>query len=136
SLAQHIALLLDHGGELFVGDARPLAELQMLLLDLAVQRAELVAVRARRHSQYIRIGRGRRYARAGRVGGGGRRLGRFERGPAAAEVERPLLALAHLAPPHLAVLVVARQELVEAEAARVVAHLLLSELEDVDLEVV
>ena len=52
----------------------------------------------------------------------------------AAEVERPFLPLAHLAAPHLAELVVAGQELRVAEAARVVAHLLLAELVDVDLE--
>src|SRR5688572_29756808 len=49
---------------------------------------------------------------------------------AAPELERTFLPLAHLAPPHLAVLVVARQDRGEAEAARVVAHFLLADLVD------
>src|SRR5262249_54542130 len=58
-----------------------------------------------------------------------------QRVAAAAEVERSFLALAQLAGPHLAVLVVARQQLIEAEAAGGVAHLLLAELVGVDLDV-
>src|SRR6059036_276498 len=63
SLAYEIALLSNHGRELLEGDAGQPAEFHVLLLDLAVQLSDLVAVRARRHLHYIRIGLGRRYGR-------------------------------------------------------------------------
>src|SRR5205807_416640 len=65
----------------------------------------------------------------------GRSLRRTERRLPASKFERPLFALTRLARPHFAELVVAREQRVETEAARVVAHLLLAELVDVHLDV-
>src|SRR5688500_10484044 len=53
-LANRVALLLHHRRQLIDGDVWRLAELHVLPLDLVVQLADLVAVRARRHL-YIRV---------------------------------------------------------------------------------
>src|SRR5688572_8705370 len=128
-----VGLLLHGRRQLLERDVRRLAHLAVRALDGLVQPADLLAVRTRRHP-YIRINRrgrsadlcDRRRRRRGRRGGHG--------GLAAAIVERTFLPLAHLAPPHLAVLVVARDQGAEAEAAGVVADLLLAQLVDVGLE--
>src|SRR5258708_8758769 len=133
----HLALLLYHGRELLERDGRQLTELVVLLLDLSVQPLELFTVRASRH-RYIRITRFRRYGGADSFRFGGTRRG-VRRGAhgglAAAEVEGAFFTLAHPAAPQLAELIEAAGQGAEAEAPRVVAHLLLVELVDVDLEV-
>src|SRR6266550_507267 len=131
-LAHGLALLFDHRAKLFEGDVRRLAELLVFLFDLIVQVADRLAV-CPRHQLYIRIGVGRRYARGGRAGRG-RCLRRFfERRLAPAKIDRTFFALAYLSAPHFAVLVEPAEELVVSETPRVLAHLLLAQLVDVDL---
>src|SRR5436309_1163877 len=111
-------------------------QLEVFPLDLLVQFPYLFAVRRRRHP-YIRIGLGRGHAgRFGRRTAGGGKVGllRHHRLPPF-ELQRPFFALAHPPAPHLAQLVVAREELVHAKAARIVADLLPAQLVDEDVDV-
>src|SRR5207244_5240271 len=133
SASDQLALLLHHLPELIERDRLRLSELLLPLFDLRVQALHFLAVRAG-CQLHIRISLRRRYSRDG-ARFLPRRLRLIHRGGAPAEVERSLLALADLPSPQLAVLVVAREQLIEAEAPGILAHLLLPELVDVDLDV-
>src|SRR5205085_616147 len=131
--ADDFRLLLNHRRELLEAHVRLLALLQMLALDLVVQPFHLFAIRARRHS-YIRIGLARRYARRRRRWRSDRLDRTRKRGLTAAKVHRTFFTLAHFAAPQLAQLIEPADELIETEAARIVADFQLVQLVDVDLD--